>query len=238
MLWSGTSSKFGTLPAIMATCQYWETFLQEAPCLPTFFSKFGTLPAITATCQCWDIFLEESPCPPATFGKMPKIVGNLPKVPPHDPPWFWSDPYLTSVPKIGPEKTVFCGFLTVTFDLDLPKTNMRSPMSMYIPKIRSIGLLAASGEVVTEERTAEKKLFFVLFWPWPLTFDLDFPKTCIRSLMSIYILKIRFVGLLAAAVELVTDERTDRTTDHYYGWTLYMAIRRSHSKHNSVFYQC
>ncbi len=83
------------------------------------FSKFGTLPATMATCQYWETFLEEAPCPPTTFGKMPKIVGMLPKLPkstPYDPPWSWSDPYLTSGPKIDPENAVFCGFWTLTSD--------------------------------------------------------------------------------------------------------------------------
>ena len=48
---------------------------------PWTFSKFGTLPATLATCQYWEIFLKEAPHCPTTFGKMPNIVGTLPKVP-------------------------------------------------------------------------------------------------------------------------------------------------------------
>ncbi len=46
----------------------------------TFF-KFGTLPATLATCQHWETFLEEAPCRSTTFGKLPKLVGLLPIVP-------------------------------------------------------------------------------------------------------------------------------------------------------------
>ena len=48
---------------------------------PETFSKFGTLPAKLAPCQYFRIVLEEIPHSPTTFGKMPKIVGTLPKIP-------------------------------------------------------------------------------------------------------------------------------------------------------------
>ena len=52
---------------------------------PCFFglrlSKFGTLPATLATCQYWETFLDEAPCHSTTFGKLPELVGTLPKVP-------------------------------------------------------------------------------------------------------------------------------------------------------------
>ena len=45
-----------------------------------------------------------------------------------------------------------------------------------------------------------------------------------QSPMSIYMPKIRSVGLLAGAGEVVTHERTDgwteRITDHYYGFSI------------------
>ncbi len=115
------------------------------------FSKVGTLPATLATCQYWETFLEDAPCPLTTFGKMPKIVGTLPKVPHMTLP----GPDQT---KIGPEKAFSVDFWPwpLTLDLDLTKTGMRSPMSIYMPKIRSLGLLAAAGEVVTNERTDGK----------------------------------------------------------------------------------
>ena len=47
---------------------------------PRDFSKFGTLPASLAPCQYSQVILEETPCRITTFGKMPKIVGMLPKV--------------------------------------------------------------------------------------------------------------------------------------------------------------
>ncbi len=46
------------------------------------FSQFGTLPATLAYCQYWETFLEDAPCCPTTFGKMPTLVGTLPKVRP------------------------------------------------------------------------------------------------------------------------------------------------------------
>ncbi len=48
---------------------------------PGNFSKFGTLPANLATCQYWETFLDEAPCHSTTFGKLPELVGTLPKVP-------------------------------------------------------------------------------------------------------------------------------------------------------------
>ncbi len=46
------------------------------------FFKFGTaLPATMTHCQKCGICPEEAPCRFTTFGKMPKIVGTLPKVP-------------------------------------------------------------------------------------------------------------------------------------------------------------
>ena len=48
---------------------------------PAAFSKFGTLPATLATCQHWETFLDEAPCRSTTFGKLPKLVGTLPKGP-------------------------------------------------------------------------------------------------------------------------------------------------------------
>ena len=48
---------------------------------PGTFSKIGTLPATLATCQYWETFLDEAPCHSTTFGKLPELVGTLPKVP-------------------------------------------------------------------------------------------------------------------------------------------------------------
>ena len=45
------------------------------------FTALAPLPATMAHCQQWETFLEEAPCRFTTFGKMPKIVGTLPKVP-------------------------------------------------------------------------------------------------------------------------------------------------------------
>ncbi len=38
-------------------------------------------PATLATCQYWETFLEEAPCRSTTFGNLPKLVGMLPIVP-------------------------------------------------------------------------------------------------------------------------------------------------------------
>ncbi len=116
------------------------------------FSKFGTVPAIMATCKYWKNLSRGSPLSSYNIWQDAKNSWHAAKSTPHDPPWSWSDPYLTSVPKIGQEKAVFCVFLTLTFDPDLPKISIRSPMSIYITKIRSVGLLAAAGEVVTDRR--------------------------------------------------------------------------------------
>ena len=48
---------------------------------PRTFSTFGTLPATLAPCQYSRIVLEEAHCRPTPFGKMPNIVGTLPKIP-------------------------------------------------------------------------------------------------------------------------------------------------------------
>ena len=48
---------------------------------PGTFSKFGTLPATLATCQHLETCLEEASCRSLTFGKLPKLVGMLPIVP-------------------------------------------------------------------------------------------------------------------------------------------------------------
>ncbi len=45
------------------------------------FSNFGILPATLATCQYWETYLEEASHRSLTFGKLPKLVGMLPKVP-------------------------------------------------------------------------------------------------------------------------------------------------------------
>ena len=45
------------------------------------FTNFGTLPATLATCQYWETHLEEASCRSLTFGKLPKLVGMLPIVP-------------------------------------------------------------------------------------------------------------------------------------------------------------
>ncbi len=45
------------------------------------FPNFGTLPATMASCQYSETLLEEAPCGPTTFGTMPNLVGTLPKVP-------------------------------------------------------------------------------------------------------------------------------------------------------------
>ncbi len=139
MLRSGTFSKFGTLPAIMATCQHWETFLDEAPCPPTTFDYYG---------------------------QDAKNSWHAAKSTPHDPPWSWPDHYLTFVPKIGQEKAVYCGFLTLTFNLDLPKIGIRSKMSIYIQKnqvCRSIGGSRRGGYGWTENPILTKSEASVLF---------------------------------------------------------------------------
>ena len=46
----------------------------------TFF-KFGTLPATLASCQYYETFIEEADCCSTTFGKLPELVGMLPIVP-------------------------------------------------------------------------------------------------------------------------------------------------------------
>ncbi len=48
---------------------------------PGAFHTFGTVPGTVPTCQYLGIFPNEAPCCPTAFGKMPKIVGTLPKVP-------------------------------------------------------------------------------------------------------------------------------------------------------------
>ncbi len=122
---------------------------------------------------------------------------------PHDPLWSWLDPYLTSVPKIGPEEAV-CFWV---FDLDLipltlicqkPACGHAADVRLHTKNqvCRSIGGSWRGGYGWTES-------VFVDIWPWPLTFDHDFPKTGMRSAMSMYIPKIRSVGLLAAAGEVV-----------------------------------
>ena len=60
---------------------------------------------------------------------------------------------------------------------------------------------------VTKRRC--RNLFFVLFLPWPLTFDLDLPKTGMLSSMSTLTPKIMSIGSLAAAGEVVTVWHTD-----------------------------
>ena len=45
------------------------------------FSNFGTLPATLATCQYWETYLEEASRRSLPFGRLPKLVGMLPKVP-------------------------------------------------------------------------------------------------------------------------------------------------------------
>ena len=70
---------------------------------------------------------------------------------------------------------------------------------------------------VTKSR--HKNLFYVLFWPRTLTFDLDLPKIGMRSSMSIPIPKIMSIGPLATAGEVISCEHTQThtLTDHYYG---------------------
>ncbi len=48
---------------------------------PRTFCRFGTLPATLPPCQYSWIVLKETLCRPTTFGKIPNIVGMLPKVP-------------------------------------------------------------------------------------------------------------------------------------------------------------
>ena len=62
-----------------------------------------------------------------------------------------------------------------------------------------------------------KTLFFVLFWPWPLTYDPDLPKFGMRSSMSSPLPKIMSIGPLAAAGEVISGGHTHTFTDHYYG---------------------
>ena len=44
-------------------------------------STFGKLPATLATCQYWDTYLEEVSCRFLTFGTSPKLAGMLTIVP-------------------------------------------------------------------------------------------------------------------------------------------------------------
>ncbi len=48
---------------------------------PQTFWKFGTLPATVAICQYWETYLDGDHCRFTTFGKFPKLVGMLPTVP-------------------------------------------------------------------------------------------------------------------------------------------------------------
>ncbi len=45
------------------------------------FNNFGPLPATLATCQYWETHIEEASRRSLTFGKLPKFVDTLPKVP-------------------------------------------------------------------------------------------------------------------------------------------------------------
>ena len=63
---------------------------------------------------------------------------------------------------------------------------------------------------VTKSRC--NNLFYVLFWPLPLTLDLDLPKIGMRSSMSTHVLKVMSIGPLAAAGEVVTDGHTESQT--------------------------
>ncbi len=45
------------------------------------FTNFGTLPATLASCQYWETYLECASHRSLSFGNMPKLVGMLPKVP-------------------------------------------------------------------------------------------------------------------------------------------------------------
>ncbi len=43
------------------------------------FTNFGTLPATLAPCQYWETYLKGASHRSLTFGKLPKLVGMLPK---------------------------------------------------------------------------------------------------------------------------------------------------------------
>ncbi len=111
MLRSGTFSKLGILPTVMTTCQYWESFLQEAPCNPT------------------------------TFGMMPKIVGTLPKVPRltlPGPNWPHTQPLY---PKLAQKRHIFVGNWPwpLTFDLGSQKISLSQLRPIFMPNLEAIG---------------------------------------------------------------------------------------------------
>ncbi len=114
---SGTCTHFATFPAILATCQYWETYLEEG--FPSF----------------------------SNFWQVAKISWHPAKGTPPDPPWSRSNTHLISVTKIDPEKAYFYGFPTLTFDLELQKISKLSPKPITIPKFRSVGPSAVAGDL-------------------------------------------------------------------------------------------
>ncbi len=129
VLWPGTSSKFGTLPTTLASCQYLE------------------------------IILEESSCCPTAFGKMPKMVCTLPRVPHLTPPLVPIGHIPNFYDQNCPRKGRFCGFLPwpLTFDLDLQKVLLLATRPIKLANIKAVGQSVLPFKAVTATLTTLKK---------------------------------------------------------------------------------
>ncbi len=90
------------------------------------------------------------------FWQVAKISWHAANSTPPDPPWSWIVPHISYMTKIGPEKAYFHGYLTLTFDLNLPQIIELAMRYIGIPKLRPLGPLAAAGVRVTHGRKARK----------------------------------------------------------------------------------
>ncbi len=91
------------------------------------------------------------PIPPSSFTGIPLLSYNIwqgannswqaAKSTPLDPLWSWSEPYLTSVPKIGPpqKKAFFVDFWPWTLTLGHKKISLLPMRPIFMPNIEVLG---------------------------------------------------------------------------------------------------
>ncbi len=81
---------------------------------PGTFHKFGTLPATLGRSQYYQIVIVETPSCPTTSGKMPRIVGTMPKV-----PHLFSSVTVDPIPNLCERNWLRKGTFLWIIDLDL-----------------------------------------------------------------------------------------------------------------------
>ncbi len=135
---------------------------------PNTFSGIGTLPAKLAPCHYSRTILEKAPCRPTTFGKMPNIVGTLPKVP-HLTLIVHNWPHTSLLwPKLAQKRHIFVDNWPwpLTFDLGSQKISLSRMTPIFMPNMEAVGqtVLPFFGAETCTNMTYMKQTWNIYGW--------------------------------------------------------------------------